>query len=299
MSAVVNAFQRVVEPFLPDWAALEVRAVGVRDREGAWRIMCAKIALLDAPATNQYAWDDESRIEGLLMARRTLPASHLPAVLQQLAQGFVAAGPREIALPKSPSVPVPTYRAEGTRGRSGHTAGFRLLSEIGFSDLIPDETFERIDAELRAADPPWDGLADVREHYVGLAWGSHMECGVEVEAPLRLAIDECRIDADGRLRVRVAAGARLVTDAMRLSVIADAGDGSFHRESLPGARGRRDGGTMHAETHVPTTTRRCTVLLCYRGIEVDRAVVGEPEPSVEATAEEPRDEPAHPATARA
>lgn len=127
-----------------------------------------------------------------------------------------------------------------------------------------------IDASLRACEHPWDGLADLRQHFLGFTYDRAIRSNavvMEVIAPLGIVLnDDSRLEDDS-LWASVYISPGVNRKQVSLSVVATLKDNTVFRVRTPLAEGDHE---SVSKLKLPAGVTKASLIVTCRGVDVDR-----------------------------
>lgn len=264
-------------PLLEGFRSIEVRAIGLPGRSGSWQLAALRAFLSPDPASAPSR-GDLPKAEGVVVSHERWDIGRLDELLKALEMGEVRVGSGVLGFRRpntNPPVPQPYYNLS-PRAQADHNLDFAALV-LSVSDAIanqiPPRLPEVLDLALRAADPPWDGLADLKENFVGVSGQAAANWNwmtLEVIAPVgaNLARDAELVGTELHAKVVTLPGTDL--GKVALGVIAGFPDGRTSRTSLPLGGNAGHGTPVDIELDLGAKPSRVLLLLSYHGIDADR-----------------------------
>jgi hypothetical protein len=208
----------------PAWRSIEVRTVAFLFN-GEYHNVITRLQLLDVAAPPAAEVETLARTTSLLAFRATVGCHALSEILDRISSGYLEIGFEKVSCLKgvtSNAITPYTYaytRAAGLAGDapSDPIGRSHLLRMTGDNPQFAIQQFaagtEGVDAELRAADVPWDGLDGLTEHLFGpqFAFDANNPARIEVFAPLaaRLDTERCSLRGGSLTVELILANARL------------------------------------------------------------------------------------------
>ena len=188
----IERFHENVRPFLGEYHSIDLRVVA-RKINDVW-LFKAIHAVLDTVPKTESIISDLPKVNNLLIVHKRLDVEELDKLLEAILKGEIVVEGNLVQIKYHDGQkfdPISSYIFrfyERADCQSKYGIDFAsLVLEEGSSDNITPEEERAIDNQLRSTSPPWDGLADLLEHFVGyqhdLAFRSNWNT-FEIVAPL-------------------------------------------------------------------------------------------------------------------
>jgi hypothetical protein len=203
MTAEIEDFRREIEPLLETYRSIDVRVVADRLPDGRWRVL--RLRALLSPEEEMDAVADSPALPELFVAQLRWPASALDKLLQGFETGELTIKDTTVYAQQDAGNntwrPLNSYaRAyERTAAQGEFQLDWRLIVLRGYGTISNTGQWyrkrDRINAALRTADPPWDGLAEVYRGFVGepTPTGELNDTQAWIIAPLPVRFKEVRL----------------------------------------------------------------------------------------------------------
>ncbi len=274
----IHAFQQLISQLLQDWGAFEIRAIARKGESGDWVLNCLRVTLgrSDDFSLSKAELPD---LQDLLIHYEVKPTRDLTRFLKSLGEGDLHLGKKHIDLrrPKT-SPPEPSFYVRMMDRRSSRSEfGLDFMCVVlrggdSVTNRLPREDLDTIDARLRASDPPWDGLPDLRENFVGIDQESAVRrdwANVEVIAPIGVNLSRTELEGD-TVTVRVGTRGNLRGGRIAVSLVARLSDGSISRISCSFEENVETKGGLRARFDLPSPLVQGTLSLTYQDMDADR-----------------------------
>ncbi len=272
-------FRSAIAPFLPDWKSFEFRVIAERGATGDWGLNSMR-AILSPERPEKAGRTDLPQVEGLLTFHRWRPVDELPKLIDSLLEGRVDVNEEAIDLKRpDSSSPVPhLYMQSWDRQhmRAEFDVDYRsfiLKGEDSVRGRLRDDAFRRLDDAVRVADPPWDGLEDLRRNFMRIPDNMAARTDLsswEVVAPIGVHIEDTELRA-GVLNLTLGLRPGVDRDEVAVALFADyAGGRKRVRKQLGGGK-IPDGSGLNYEVllRVPKDFNRLSCRVMYRRRRVD------------------------------
>jgi hypothetical protein len=161
------------------WRSLDVRVIAIGEGEG-WKNLLTLVRLDPRPIADLPPAEVLAKTRSVLCMRFALNADELPKLVQQVESGMVRFGSSDVEFasefasqPKSPyyySFTSLAGQLDNHFGTDSMAIGHELvISGDSVSTLIASIRggHEELSQQLRAADPPWDGLEALLDYAMG------------------------------------------------------------------------------------------------------------------------------------
>jgi hypothetical protein len=271
----LKQFREAIAPFLNDWQSIDLRIIARRENDDLWHYDSIRAVLSHRPIDLPLS-ENLPTSPGLLVIHQRWKVGRIDELLASISTGELSIG-KDI-------VDVKYFDNQAARPVTGVDYRFwdraRARSEFGVdfasfvvrlwqSYMIDTERLRLLDAALRAGEHPWDGLGDLREHFLGFSFDKAVrsEAAVmEVIAPLGARLNnDFALDGE-QLSVSVDTMPGVAHQHLSLPVIATLSNGSVVR--FPGSL--EQAGQPVLKIALPGEVRRAKVIAVYRGVDVDR-----------------------------
>ncbi len=284
----ISAFQQLISPLLQDWDAFEIRAIARKGESGDWVLNCTRVTLGQSEDIN-LGGDELPDFKDLLLYYAVEPIQSLNRFLNKLGEGNLRVGETYIDLRRpNSSPPVPSFYVRTMDRRTARDqVGIDFMCVVlrggdSVTDRIPREEFDTIDARLRASDPPWDGLPDLRQNFVGIDQESAIRrdwASVEIIAPIGVNLAWSRVEGND-VTVEIGTRGNVRRKQTALSLVAKLSDGSISRLRHSFGEEVEDKKEFRTVFDLLTSLVWGTLLLTYRDIDADRLdIYGRTDPS--------------------
>ncbi len=277
----IESFSSLISRFRSDWSSIDLRIVAQRTRDGEW-VCNAMRAVLGSQVPSAGRRFELPSNELILSIQHPLEATRLDELLHSLLDGKLEIDDKIIHVGyKEGSEWRPAqsifYRFYDRRqsfakfGVNSATYSLTLWQTIaGILGDMPDT----IDASLRSASPPWDGLADLRQEFVGLPKDESLRTDAgtaEIVYPIGVHFSE--VPKLEKNVIDVSFEATKMTDFHQLgvSVIANLGSGSLYRKRHSVERAENGIlGSYKMKVSLPGEVSWAKLFLVYKGVDADR-----------------------------
>lgn len=276
--AQFERFRKSIEPFLGDWNSIDLRVIAVEIKSGEWHYISIR-AVLDSTNASEPTRKDLPSIPKLLVAHERRDVKRLDELLDGLLKGRITVNGLTINVERfSGQTWQPDYSANfDFRGRmrcrsefSVDYSSFLLRIWESMNGVADYRELALINAAFVSGDPPWDGLTELRQKFIGfprdIASREDFR-SVEVIAPLGVNLGGgTELEGEKILAVLETRLAR-PTKNTSISVIADFPDGSTSR--IHCSVEKREG-KVATLIDLPRVPSRVNLVVSHGGIEVDR-----------------------------
>ncbi len=138
----------------------------------------------------------------------------------------------------------------------------------------PQDELNLIDRQLRSKHPPWNGLVDLRQNFIGYGkeMASRTDAGTaRIIAPLGARLSNKTILEEKSIKAFVEIKDRVISEEIGLSVIANLFDGTIVRMHKPLKElcKNKDNYTFVGTVPLPSSPSKIILTLTYRGVETD------------------------------
>lgn len=266
---MIENFRKAMLPFLEDWRSIGLRVIAYRFQD-VWFFNAVR-AMLDPMLPSEPTHKDLPTVKNLLVKHERWDISRINELLESILKGELVVGGNVVHIKwfdgqslKPITHPIFSfYERRKCKSEFGIDFASFVLQEYERSHTSY-EADEIIDHQLRSAPIPWDGLADLRQHFIGLKqdWAFRKDSFLKVIAPLNVRMMEAGIEEE-KVRAVIDRTTKANYEGISLSVLAHLLDDSIERVACPI---QKDETILTLKTH-PT---RATVIASYRGIVVDR-----------------------------
>lgn len=274
----IDEFRARTAPFLTDWRSIDVRIVAFVWKD-KWVAEGLRAVLLHDDPAEVPAQTDLPGGNGLMVVNEVWAADRLGDLLLGIERGEVGVGAETVLVGRADREKVSPFSSlwhswdDRDRALSSFGMDWMTFSISCSQDHSrTSEESRAVDAIVRSAEPPWDGLEELKRGFLGSRRfpGTRNQAFVEVLAPVEVRIVSAELKG-GRLRAAIDMHPRLEPGRLGAWVLARTRDGATHR--IPVQRPR----VGPLDVPVPLDTSRATVVVLYRGADVDRAVAVPPE----------------------
>lgn len=281
MTAEVEDFRREVEPLLETYRSIDVRVVADRLPDRRWRVLRLR-ALLN-PEEEIEALADPPALPELFVAQLRWPASALDKLLQGFVTGELTI--KETTVYAQQDAGNNTWRPFNSYARAyERTAAYgefqldrRLIVLQGYGTISNTSQWyrerDRLNAALRAAKPPWDGLAEVYRGFIGepTPTGELNDTQAWIIAPLPVRLKEVRLGPEPELSTEVECFKTINPSQAALAVLftMEGRNVKRLRVALSDARPSPDESYKLA-IPLPEAFSGITCALTYGGLDADR-----------------------------
>ena len=282
----VDAFKKIITPLLLDWQSFELRVIAEKGSEDEW-VLNSMRAILSPERPRKSSRKDLPQVEDLMVTHEWRDVDELSGLIDSMLEGDLKVGGEVIDLKRpDSSSPTPSlYVRKWDRQRMLTDFGldftsFVLGGEDTITGRVPRLPFRTVDAALRARDPPWDGLEDLRRNFMGIpsdqAPRSDLS-SLEVAAPIGVNLSASSALEGRQLKAVVGTREGIQYDQIVVSAISHNVDGSAARISqVPNEESTEGPGKLGITIELPEVPSKLTLLLTYRGLDADRLdLIGE------------------------
>ena len=269
MSPAIDQFRKAVSPFSEDWQSIDIRVIAYQF-QGVWFFNAFRAEFSRIPASEPTR-KDLPTASNLLIAHERWSIERIDDLLESVLKGEVAVADNVIHVERfdgrnlKPDISLDFRFRPRSDCRSDFGIDFASLALQGYEIRhVEYQESEIIDHQLRSALIPWDGLADLRENFVGLRtdWASREDSFLHIIAPLYVRLERTTLEEE---RIRAVLDGTIETDqkGISLAVIAHFADDLMERVTQPIQKGE-------AIVDLRSQPIRATVMLRYRDLVVDR-----------------------------
>jgi len=256
-------------PFQDGWRSIDLRVIAHHFRD-VW-FFNAVCAILDPTATTEPTRKDLPTVDSLLVAHERWEIARIDELLESILKGELVVGGNVVHIKRFDGqnlkpIPFPDfhfYKRSDCRSKFGIDFASFVLQGYESSHISFDEN-EIIDNQLRSTLIPWDGLTDLRQHFIEYQreWTSRSDSFMSIIAPLNIRLKETALE-EKRVRAQLDRTTKANFEGISLSVIAHHLDDSIERISCPIQKDE----TILTLKSPPI---RATVIASYHGIVVDQ-----------------------------
>jgi hypothetical protein len=276
----VEAFKKTIGPLLPDWKSFELRVIAERGRAGDW-VLNSMRAILCPESPMKSGRNDLPRVEGLLVVHEWRDIDELFGLMDAMLEGEIHVGRELIGLkrpntsPPPPSLYVRKWDRQHTLAEFGiDFSSLVLAGEDTITSRLLHDPFRTVNAVLRAANPPWDGLEDLRRNFMGIPRDQAPRSDLssfEVVAPLAVNLSDSSVLEGKQLKAVVTTQDGTSADQIVLSAVSYHVDGSVARiRRVPNRESTEGAGQSYMTIELPEVPSKVSLLLTYRGLDADR-----------------------------
>jgi len=274
----INEFRVRTAAFMSDWRSIDVRIVAFVWRD-KWVAEGLRAVLLHDDPSEFPAETDLPRGNGLMVVNEVWAAGRLDDLLSGIERGEIVVGVETVLVGRADREKVSPFtslwHSWDDRDRALSSFGMDWMTfSISYSQdhSRTSEESRAVDAIVRSATPSWDGVEELKRGFLGSRRfpGTRNQAFVEVLAPVEVRIASAELKG-GMLHAAIDMHPRLDPGRLGAWVLAKTRDGATHRIPVPGPR------VGPLDVPVPPDTSRATVIVLYRGADVDRAVAVPPE----------------------
>jgi hypothetical protein len=271
----LKQFREAIAPFLDDWQSIDLRIIARREKDDRWHFDSIRAVLSHNPIDLPLS-ENLPTSPSLLVIHQRWKASRIDDLLASISTGELSVGKDIVDVKFFDSqswrpVTAVDYRF-WDRGRARSEFGVDFASfvvRVWQSYMIDAERLRSLDHVLRAENYPWDGLGDLREHFLGFSYDKAVRPDatvMEVIAPLGVRLNNDFVLDGDRLSVSADLMPGVAHEAVSLPVIAALSNGSIVR-----LRGRLEkAGQLGLKMALPGEVTKAKVIAVYRGVDVDR-----------------------------
>lgn len=206
MSENVRQFLEDIRPYHNLFNSLDIRVVAYQAGE-AWINIATRITLLASSPTDLKLVRKLPKLENLSVIHAIYPARKLEAILDELSQSKIRLNKFEIIYGRSDDKGIgpqlSLHNSIYSRNRPGFYSGINyktfILTDSGTSIHMIIKNREKIEWQLRAWNPPYDGLRDLSINFLcsSRPLDYNDSSFIEVVAPTFLRFGEkCRFKTD-------------------------------------------------------------------------------------------------------
>ena len=271
-----------IESYLPDWQSIDIRAIAVRAKGGRWAYNSIRV-VLDPEPTSSQEQNDPPKIENLLVAHEKWKISRLDELLTGLLQGDLHVAGETVMVQsfngsewRTERPLPPTLVSEKGLSRYGvDFPSYVTEWQSSMSGAVEKDVSERIERSLRTNDPPWDGIGELRENYVGLQDWNHVGYDwsrLDFVAPLYVKLDSVRVEGD-IVHLNVAKTKLTRVEDMTISLIGIKGPQTTDRRVEKVVGKYKSDAKLEENFKLSGKPSRLKIFLGYRGIAVDSRTV--------------------------
>jgi hypothetical protein len=280
VSSPIQSFRKAISPFLDDWDSIDLRVIAYKTLDGKW-VFGAIRAILDPLPISTPTTMVLPSVPNLFVTHKRWEVARIDELLHSLFagelkvdnEGIKIGGFEKGAWKPSTSQSFFIYRRESSQLELGidSAAYFFQIYENMISGVDVDN-FIAIQGGLISSTEPLDGLAELRQEFIGLSRDSSNPNRpvAEVIAPLGVSLnDQTRVDGTN-LEVFVNRTPRTSVNKVGVSAIAYTGKG-ISRQRRPSLDDEgNEGGTLRTTLEIPGDFSRLKVIVTYKGFQVDR-----------------------------
>ena len=266
---MIENFLKAILPFQRDWRSIDLRVIAYRFQD-VWFFNAVKAVLDPSPASKDTR-KDLPEMNELLVIHERWDISQLDELLASISKGELIVGGNVVHIKRFDGqslkpIPHPSFRfyeRSECKSELGIDLASFVLQVYESSHTIHEEEVI-IDHQLRTAAIPWNGLADLRQHFIRFRQdrASRRDSFLDIIAPLSVRMIEADIEEE-KVRTVIDRKTKTNYDGISLSVLAHHSDGFIERVSCPIQKDE----TVLILKSPPT---RATVIVGYRGIVVDQ-----------------------------
>ena len=265
----------MIQPFFDDWRWIDLRVVAQRREDGQWHFHAIR-AILNSDEPPSATSDDLPSSKHLFIAHENWEARRLREFISSIVKGeLVIAG--ETIIIKEPDGQGwrPAWPSVGfwerTRSRQDFGIDFAaFVLQVWVSGSRNYEQSRLIDASLRWANPPWDGLDDLNRNFLGIAAArltSLDSTVVDVIAPLGVRLGDKSEVIQQELNAVIETRAGISENEIVVSAIGGLPSALPVRKRC---RPTRSGEGLKGKIQFPFVPSVMKVIALYRGVDVDR-----------------------------
>ncbi len=276
-----EAFLFEIRPFLPDWQAIDLRVVAIRDERG-WVFDTIRATLI--PDAEIPLLDNLPSTEHVLAIHQVWPSESLEKLITMLQSGKLEIDDHVIDVQENrggDAYATPSYHLRSF-GRADSAGTFGLDYTTwrlqGYSSVSQRGDWYRyreiIDGGLRSASPPWEDLSDLRRSFVDqdpdIALRTE-ERRIEILAPVYVRIADMALRENTAV-VHVEHGRRINLGDITVAMFVDTQTGrtrdlqKLSKDITPSTEEL----VHEVRFTVPTSFSRLSCSLNYHAREVDR-----------------------------
>lgn len=273
----VQLFREAIEPFISLWRSIDLRVIAHISKESHWLFSSVRAVLdhQDALASRRI---DLPSIPRVLVAHERWEIGRLDELLASVSNAELKVKGEVVQLKSLDGqslrpMRTPSFgRWDRARCRSEFGIDFASFVLRGWESIsgLSHEDIDAIEAALRCAEPPWDGLVDIRENFVryrkdlasNLTYASF-----EVVAPLGLRLFQASDLEANKVLAIVETSSPTIPKEVSLSVIAKLPDGAIERIRHPMSVREEK---QSAVIPLPKEPSKASLILTYGGLDVDR-----------------------------
>ena len=272
-----------IAPFLADWHSIDLKVVALPLSDGRW-VYNAVHAVFDIDPPSYSTRVDLPIVRNLLVAHERWGIDRIDELLSSMITGELKIAGQDIMLmthnggrwvPHHPGHFILQTKSEGlSRYNVGVPCYVREVQD-SMSSVLNNRLEQLIDPVLGAGDPPWNGLRDLQENFVGLVgWSNapYMFARMDVIAPLNVSLEGSRVEGDS-IRIHVVRSPLSSVNDLSISIIATKGRETTLRRRYNATRD--DGafkiskGKIEASIKLEGSPTRVMIFLGYKGLEID------------------------------
>lgn len=279
----IDLLKEPLKPYLADWQAVDLKVIAVRSREGKWIYNSIRV-LLDAEPVSQPIRKDAPNIEGLLVLHERWDISRIDELLASVLAGELNVGGQPVNIKSFTGsdwrleAPRPfTFVGQDSTSRYGASfPSYVLEIQSSMGGAIDKAIGEKIDRAISVSNPPWDGIGELRENYVGIEdWRdiTYEWSRLDFVAPLNVRLDSIQIDGN-KVHVSISKSELTAVDKLTVSIIGTKAYDTTDRrvEKLEGNKSQ-DPSKLNACFNLTSGPSKLRVVLGYRGMAVDSGTV--------------------------
>jgi len=270
----IERFRNSIDPFLEDWNSIDLRVVAQLGTDDRWHFDSVG-AILSRESLRAPLHQGLPSFPNLLVSHERWKKEKIGDLLDCIAKGELPIGKDVVHIKYQQGQEWKPYEIQDyqfrnrTRTRSEFGLEFATFAlRIWGSVLFDNERLRRIDSALRSCEHPWDGLADLREHFVGLPFDTANRpdaAMADIIAPLNVRLGDDSTLNDRILKVSIVSDPALDSRHISLSVISTVSNGSTLRAQYSLKNKKR-----LLKIELPSRPAKADVIAIYRGVDVDR-----------------------------
>lgn len=274
-----ESFQHEIEPLLETYRSIDLRVVADRLPDQRWRVLRLRASLLSEENVNPAS--DLPAIPDLFVAQHRWPASALGSLLQGLEtgelsiEGTVVHAKLDAGNNTWRPLSYHTRAYERNAAQGEFQLDRRVIALQGYGSMSNTGQWyrerDRLNAALRNADPPWDGLAEMYRGFVGEAapTGEIGDAQVWVLAPLPVRFKEARLGPE--LVTEVECFSTIDPSQVALAVMFTMEGRTVKRLRVRLSDASRSPNDLYMlPVPLPQAFSGITCALTYRGLDADR-----------------------------
>ncbi len=277
-------FLAALEPCLDLWKSIDIRAQAATDQELGWRCETLRATLIHEDRQIPGPWMRPPAVPDFLVVHEYWPVTRLRDLVSMLESGellisgehLIAKRPVGSGQHRPASYYVRTYDRTAASERYG--LDWKTVVLTGWESLgsTPElqRARERVDAQLQAGNPPWDGVADVKRTFFGMSTDEAVRFDFmswELVAPLFLRFGRCALD-ENKMSLEVQVGPTTNFAEIGISMMFLFGDQTVGRKRIEMGKSdiEADGDSILVSEDLPETASGAMCVLTFRDVAVDR-----------------------------